>query len=256
MKNRILTAAAVAAASAGVSHAQLSYQGANQPNERLEQFAGFVQDGQPAQLVSTVFEATDLYTLGRSVFEFSPTFDTSSAPQIEAFELDSRVITETSSDRFEVTWDATYSGRVSSLDGLILAHDPIEFDTNLLVVVDTDTRLRISWESDTRGPLGDGSLDQNFAELSIGGGPLSGFNFGYGSSGFNEGNFSFEIDVAAGDELVFDLEVESYYNTNSDTSVLEWDRRSFGSFVIEVIPAPSTAALLGLGGLVAARRRR
>lgn len=44
--------------------------------------------------------------------------------------------------------------------------------------------------------------------------------------------------------------------TQGDVDGTEWDVAAEANIAIEVVPAPATAALLGLGGLVATRRRR
>ncbi len=60
--------------------------------------------------------------------------------------------------------------------------------------------------------------------------------------------FSHAINAQAGDKVTF-----RYYST--DTSAWEWYAQ-VDNVTIDVIPAPASLALVGLGGLVAGRRRR
>lgn len=87
-------------------------------------------------------------------------------------------------------------------------------------------------------------------------------HYGYGATGFGVGSFS-AVGGQMGDAGVDDfLDFNNATVAGDQSGVLQW---SFGDIQpggsrtavsLLAIPAPSTAALLGLGGLVAARRRR
>ncbi len=98
-------------------------------------------------------------------------------------------------------------------------------------------------------PAGDGSI--NFLPLSI-------VN---GGDGDGEGQsvdvYVFDYTLPAGTEGKVDIVVSANFAGLWDNGVLDQPVNvNSSSFSINVLPAPGATALLGLGGLVAARRRR
>lgn len=199
--------------------------------------------------------------MGQGVREntFSRSADASIYPMVNEFSLDYTLRTEASSTRFAVDWDFSSSADLTRPMGAgenFRAN--VQFLIRASVQIDAGTEYRMSWNAMGGDFIGDSNGLINSAYAAVQGDVVSPFTLGFGNSTPPTAPGDISFTSVATTDGTFDLVLESLFvnSASANQPVTSWDQFSRGSFVIEVIPTPSAAALLGVAGLAAARRRR
>lgn len=258
------TLALTLAAAAGTASAQLSY--TQNDTARAGYRTRAVFDGSPSYTPPTTYWAQDLgglFTESLQEFSYSSPLNLADYPQIRSVTQDYSVRTQASETRFEYSWNGVSqletSGEIVNPDQYLAA---LSISANLSVHVEQATQLRFSWSGSGGGALStdkvDGLNNHTVITVTSENGTITGFTAGFGNNDATINQpFSFVLDVAAGEQINLNFSV-AFLNRNLDGSstMTGWDQFQNSSFVIEVVPAPSALALLGLTGLCATRRRR
>lgn len=214
----------------------------------------------------TVFWAEgfdSMFTSSVQDFNYTAPLNLGDYPTISNFNQDYSVRTQASSDRFELSWNG-----VSNAELLSPLFSPDSVQTNLVVqarfdlAVTENTQLRISWSGAAGNVLAPDLPEVNFNRISIGVTPQNGsfvpFDAGIGDDDNTVTQpFSFLVDVAAGETINFNFSM-LFLTSSQDGAYTAsgWDQFQNSSFVVEVVPAPGSLALLGISGMAFVRRRR
>ncbi len=269
-KQMMWTGAAVLAAAAGSATAQMNYDGLGAVIP-LSTYL-IVEEGSEnyTEYYYPIYDPSQVTALSTpTTFSTTLTPDASLFPHLNSASVTGTTTAQASPTRFEVSWNfLTSASIVPGADpGVLNATSGLDVVVNGEISFDSDTRIRISFNRG--GSNYNATIFSDSAALYAGQSsswPYAPFASDSSVTGTLAVPFSFEVDMHAGDVFDFDLLVSStafsnQTNTNTVPAVYPYaegwnENTSFGSFVVEVIPAPSSAALLGLGGLAAARRRR
>lgn len=199
-------------------------------------------------------------------FQRNFTLNTSTYPTILSAQSSMNLTTQAAPNRFAFSWTASESGAIVGLAPDVSRFREIAMNlfTGVNMTMTQNATVRVTWEAMTTGFVGGGPGDlthpRNASTGTLGGTGLpSSFTFGYGNPSLNvQSNFSFDVNVLAGQTISLNantaltLRNEAFVNLNNGS----WNQSSSGSFVVEVIPAPSCAAALATGMCVLSRRRR
>lgn len=250
----VLIACGAVASSAAVANAGMSYEFSI---AQLGHTIGAFQGSQEVFEYDSLFDALIPFTslTSPTPFSYSRTIDPSGFNSLVSAQSTLNGVAQASSNRMEVTWnhhssatllnDATLSVGASS-DPLV--EGEITFSSAATIRMyfsgqgtgfgtDTGTTLSLAVGNHPLSPV------PAFAHFSSTGGPVP-------------IPFDIQFNVEAGDVLDISLGGSSDISNGTAANALGWDRSFSGSLIIEVIPAPSSVAALGLAGLFAARRRR
>jgi hypothetical protein len=274
--NRKTTGIALAAiALAGAAQGQIDYNTASGPDDiEVESYVYTEWDG--GFEFHTSF-GTDFGYLDTEEF-FKPTrttivdnFNLNAADYPSIDQLDSKVelTGETRSDFFEFSWDLAYradfadSIDTSGASELFISTVRTYGPQGIRLRFDEDAEIRISLDVELGGmvgeELGSAGVLSNLAVFTFGGDALpNAFSAGAGVANDLGSSFTGDFDVAAGDELDLTFWIDNFMETGAvlTDGFTDLDQTNRGTLTIEVIPAPASASLLALGGLVASRRQR
>jgi len=263
-------------ASAGVAQGQIEYGPTFMGSGvDIQSIYGVQWDGNPFDLqfnfgTSSPIISSNLFLQPtRTVIQDSYNVDATNYSSIEQLNSSVEFAGETASERFELSWDTSiqyeFADTISPADttlGLFTTH--MGSPSGLTLDITEDTRLRITFDADLSGmlgaELGGSGAVSNLAFFGFGGSAVpNAFTAGDGIATDVGSSFMVEFDVSAGTDLDIDFWLDN--SVSSADAVLvdgftQLNQINRGSLVIEVVPAPASAGVLAMGGLVAVRRRR
>ncbi|GEM_PF-5532729 len=216
-------------------------------------------DGEPRIDDNLILSGADVIGAGVQEYSFDRSADPSLYPSVNAFGGRHSFRTEVSNTRFAVEWDfGSNADLTRSLGSGENLRANMQFVINAGIQIAAGTEYRLSWSGAAGSFLGDSPSLINSAFMSVGGDVVNPFTLGFGNSTppTIPGDTSFTA-VAAADGS-FDLILEAIFVNSASAAgpATNWDQFSRGSFAIEVVPTPGSAAMLGAAGVLATRRRR
>jgi hypothetical protein len=258
----LLLAAASTACAAAPAVAQLSY--TNQSCTISEATFLIVGDNDYSP-PSTQFGPQTMFGPQGAFQATEQTFSTGGSygpyPAINSVNANYSVTTRADSQGLRFSWNGTSSGSVATdqLTPNDLAATDLTVRLGTIITVQSDTRLRFEFNaaSSTTGLVENtdhfllSSVEAGYSNSSL----FADFRGGFDDD-FNNPSFVFEIDAAAGStfDFTFDLALGVFaYGVGNG---FDWNHFTSGSVSISVVPAPASACVLGLVGIVTARRRR
>jgi len=190
------------------------------------------------------------------VFSFSNTLASADHPSISSATFEATHVIEVTENRF--SWDWTNTVNVNVNDPIVQPDVSLsnraEQNITTAITVTEAAPVRITLEGDVFTADGSTGLpNEILISLSSSLGSFSEIDFSLIGSGSD--SLTFEFDASAGEVIDLQSLSQSVYinfpGFNGDIATSQ-----SGSISIEIVPAPATAALFGLSGLAAVRRRR
>lgn len=258
----LLLAAGMTACVAAPAAAQLSY---SDQNATIVESSLFIVGDDDFSPGSNTFGPETMFGFGGAFQAAEQTFSAGGSygpfPGVNSINTNYSLTTQADSQGFRVSWNGISSGSVAT--DQLTPNDLVATDLTLrlgtIVTVESDSRLRFEFDaaSSFTGEIeaADHFLNSfvsgEFSNSSI----FADFQGGFGND-FSNPSFAFEIDVAAGSTFDFVLDLNFLVATFGVGSGFDWNHSTSGSVSISVVPAPASAGVLGLAGIMAARRRR
>jgi len=282
--NRIAAGIALGViASAGAAQGQFTYPingfSGTEPGLEVSSIQSIRWDGNAVNQQFSFGESSSFFSFNQFLTqptrtEISETIalDTTAYPSIDRYESSKTFAGETSDTRLEISWDTEYWVDLTDTPDLATGNPfvvmrPVGQETlrGSVLRFDEDTRIRISFDTSVGGTVGAGrdfgtagAVDNSVLFSFDGDAIPNAFTAGAGEATDLGSSFVVEFDVLAGADLNIGFTMDNDLNRPAILDdglrhINQWNR---GSLVIEVVPAPASAGVLAMGGLVAVRRRR
>lgn len=264
MKNsmNLLIAAGAAACIAAPAAAQLSY--SNQNVTIAEGTLLIVGDNDYSPMATNfggqdMFGAQGTFQVAEQTFSAGGVYG--SYPGINSVSTNYSLTTQADSQGLRFSWSGISSGSVATdqLTSNDLAATEVVMNLGTIITVQSDTRLRFEFNG-TSSVTGlvenpDHTLLSS-ATASYSNSPLfADFRGGFDDD-FSNPSFAFEIDAAAGSTFDFGFDLSFGVFAYGVGNGFDWNHFTSGSVSISVVPAPASAGVLGLAGILVSRRRR
>jgi len=190
------------------------------------------------------------------VIQYDAMMTSTDYPDIDAASFSGTHNIEVSESRFHWDWSVAFD--ISVLNPIMRPDADLSAGADMAltagVTVTESTRVRVSLGGEAFNDSASTGLPNSIGtSLSSSTGSFADVSFNVASGGSD--SLSFEYDAAAGEVISIDSFSQMLYaNVGGFTGDLFLSQS--GSITIEIVPAPATAALFGLSGLAAVRRRR
>lgn len=207
-----------------------------------------------------VFVTAEAFPAPNEGFSLPWNLDNSTHPLISAWSSEFSGGVSTTTNSFSINASSAISGSITEpadRNGdtpVVISRN--QFDSLVDFEVQETIDATISFDGFASALATDRSRNELLITVQSSLGSFTDFTVGFNSGSTIEGPITFDTTLLAGDEITVLFQFEQLVRPGNDLISVFDEQSMEGTFSITLVPAPQSALLLGLGGLLSVRRRR